>query len=220
MSDPAAAATAAKAAAAVEAIQRWSMPAVEGPIVGRRVTEAEQRNAERANYARGYQEGLAAAQAEVNKRVAELQARVQRLDAILKMMARPLEDLDHEVEKQLTLLALTVGKQMVRRELKTDPAQVIAVIRECVGRLPAAARDVRVHLHPEDAAVVREVLAAPSSDRAWNVVEDPALSRGGCVVRTDTSQIDAKLDSRLNAVVAAAFGDERTPARSAEGADE
>jgi flagellar assembly protein FliH len=212
MSDKAAAA--AKAAAAVEAIKRWSMPAVDGPIVGRRVTEAEQRNAERANYAKGYQEGLAAAQAEVNKKVAELNARVQRLDAILKMMSRPLEDLDNEVEKQLTLLALTVGKQMVRRELKTDPAQVIAVIRECVGRLPAAARDVRVHLHPEDAAVVRELLSAPSSDRAWNIVEDPALSRGGCVVRTDTSQIDAKLDSRLNAVVAAAFGDERAPTRT------
>lgn len=216
MSDKAAAA--AKAAAAVEAIKRWSMPSVEGPIVGRRVTEAEQRNAERANYAKGYQEGLAAAQAEVNKKVAELNARVQRLDAILKMMSRPLEDLDNEVEKQLTLLALTVGKQMVRRELKTDPAQVIGVIRECVGRLPAAARDVRVKLHPQDAAVVRELLTTtPGTERAWNIVEDPALTRGGCIVVSDSSQIDARLDARLNAVVAAAFGDERAPgARATE----
>ena len=211
---------AADAAAAVEAIKRWSMPSVEGPIVGRRMGEAELKATERANHARGYQEGLAAAQAEVNKRVAELNSRVTRLDAILKMLSRPLEDLDSEVEKQLTLLALTVGKQMVRRELKTDPAQVIAVIRESVARLPAAARDVRVHLHPEDAAVVREVLAAPANDRAWSIVEDPALARGGCVVRTDTSQIDARLDSRLNAVVSAAFGDERAPARtSADGAE-
>jgi flagellar assembly protein FliH len=73
-------------------------------------------------------------------------------------------------------------------------------------------------LHPEDAAVVRELLSTPSSDRAWSIVEDPALSRGGCVVRTDTSQIDAKLDSRLNAVVAAAFGDERAPTRTGESA--
>ncbi len=114
----------------------------------------------------------------------------------------------------MTLLAVTVGKQMVRRELRTDPAQVIAVIRESVARLPVAARDVRVHLHPEDAAVVREALAAPASDRAWSIVEDPTLARGGCVVRTDISQIDARLDSRLNAVVSAAFGDERATARA------
>jgi flagellar assembly protein FliH len=210
---------AANAAAAVEAIKRWSMPAVEGPIVGRRMSEAEVQAAERANHARGYQEGLAAAQAEVNKRVAELNSRVTRLDAILKLLARPLEDLDSEVEKQLTLLALTVGKQMVRRELKTDPAQVIAVIRESVARLPASARDVRVHLHPEDAAVVRDALATPANDRAWSIIEDPALARGGCVVRTDISQIDAKLESRLNAVVSAAFGDERAPTRTADAAE-
>jgi flagellar assembly protein FliH len=214
MSDNAAAA--AKAAAALEAIQRWKMPSVEGPIVGRRLTEAETRATERANHARGYEEGLAAGQAEIQKRVNELNNRISRLDSILKMLSRPLEDLDGEVEKQLTLLALTVGKQMVRRELRTDPAQVIAIIRESVARLPAAARDVRVHLHPEDAAVVREHLSAPTSDRAWSIVEDPALSRGGCVVRTDTSQIDARLDSRLNAVVSAAFGDERAPTRAAD----
>ncbi len=73
------------------------------------------------------------------------------------------------------------------------------MIRECVGRLPTAAREVRVYLHPQDAAVVREVLAEPTSDRAWNIVEDPTITRGGCVVRSETSQIDARLDARLNA---------------------
>jgi flagellar assembly protein FliH len=209
-----------EARAAIEAIKRWSMPSVDGPIVGKKLTEAEVRATERANHVRGYQEGLAAGQAEIQRRTNELNARIARLDSILKLLSRPLEDLDKEIEQQLTLLALTVGKQMVRRELRTDPAQVIAVIRESVGRLPAAARDVRVHLHPEDAAVVREHLSAPTTDRAWNIVEDPAMSRGGCVVRTDTSQIDARLDSRLNAVVSAAFGDERTPTRGADTQDE
>jgi flagellar assembly protein FliH len=213
MSDKTAAA--AKAQAAIEAIQRWAMPAVDGPIVGKRLTEKEARDTERANHARGYEQGLAAAQAEVDKKLGDLNARIARLDSILKLLSRPLEDLDSEVEKQLTLLALTVGKHVVRRELKTDPAQVIAVIRESVARLPAASRDVRVHLHPEDAMVVRKHLSEPSTERAWSIVEDPALSRGGCVVRTDTSQIDARLDSRLNAVVSAAFGDERGPTRAA-----
>jgi|SRR5689334_3054129 flagellar assembly protein FliH len=208
-----------EARAAIEAIKRWSMPSVDGPIVGKKLTEAEVRATERANHVRGYQEGLAAGQAEIQKRTNELNARIARLDSILKLLSRPLEDLDKEIEQQLTLLALTVGKQMVRRELRTDPAQVIAIIRESVGRLPAASRDIRVHLHPEDAAVVREHLSAPTTDRAWNIVEDPAMSRGGCVVRTDTSQIDARLDSRLNAVVSAAFGDERTPARGTDTQD-
>jgi len=198
--------------------QRWSLPKVDGPIVGRRGGEEERRALERTNHARGYEDGVAAGRAEMQARINELNTRISRLDSILKLLARPLEQLDGEVEKQLTLLALTVGKQMVRRELKTDPAQVIAVIRESVSRLPAAAREIRVHLNPEDAAVVREYLATPSSERAWAIVEDPALQRGGCIVRTDTSQLDARLDSRLNAIVSAAFGDERAPQRTADGA--
>jgi flagellar assembly protein FliH len=199
---------------AAAAAKVYAPPPVEGPIIGRRVSEEERLAAERAQFVKGYEDGMAAARKEIDATLAKLNARIAHLDSILGSLARPFEQLDAEVEQQLTLLALTVGKQMVRRELRTDPAQIIGVIRESVGRLPAAARDVRVHLHPEDAAVVRELLAQPSSERAWSIVEDPALARGGCIVKTDVSQIDARLDARLNAVVAAAFGDERAPGRS------
>jgi flagellar assembly protein FliH len=204
------------------AVERWKAPVVEGPIVGRRAdgrTELD-KNARQASHSHGYQAGLDAAKAETQARTRELDLRIARLDAILKQLSRPLEELDVELEKQLTALVLTIGKQIVRRELKTDPEQVIAILRESVSRLPASARDVRVHLHPEDAAIVRQLLATPSNDRAWSMVEDPALTRGGCLVRTDTSQIDARLESRLNAIVSAALGDERTPARGATDAPE
>ncbi len=202
--------------AATAAAQVYSLPKVDGPIVGRHVSEKEKAVAERVHFAKGYEDGLAAGRREMESQAAKLRARVAQLDSIIGSLAKPFEELDIEVEKQLTLLALTVGKQMVRRELKTDPGQVIGVIRQCVGRLPAASRDVRVHLHPDDAAVVRELLATPGTDRAWSIVEDPAMTRGGCIVRTDVSQIDARLDARLNAVVAAAFGDERAPGARAD----
>ena len=194
---------------------RWQLPEVEGPIISRRTdTTADTDPFERASHARGYQAGMATAREEMQGQIDALKSRVTRLDAILKLLARPLEELDEEVERQLTLLAVTVGKQILRRELKTDPAQIVAVIRESVARLPAAARDIRVALHPEDAAVVRENLAATTADRAWSIVEDPALTRGGCLVRTENSQIDARLDSRLNTIVSAALGDERAPERA------
>lgn len=200
--------------------ERWTLPSVEGPIVtGKRLEDTRREETERANIegqrAKGYADGVATGQAEIAAKTAQLDVRIKRLDAILQMLSKPLEQLDEEVQKQLSTLALAVGKQIARRELKTDPAQIIAIIREAVARLPASARDVRVHLHPEDAAIVRERLSAPSNDRAWSVVEDPALSQGGCLVRTDTSQIDARLDSRVNAIVSSILGDERRPARTA-----
>ncbi len=205
------------------AAERWSLPQVEGNIVGRPVDERKAKAAAEAiarlareqSEARGYEAGMAKAESEMQRRIAELEARINRLDSLLQLMSRPLQELDADVEKMLLDLALAVGKQLARRELRVDPAQVIAIIRESLAELPAAARDVRVHLHPEDAAIVRERLTAPTSERAWTLVEDPTMSRAGCVVRTDHSQIDARLDSRVNAVIANVLGDERAADRTA-----
>lgn len=203
------------AAAAAAAAERWSMPAVDGPIVGARRREPSPAEAARAfetERQRGYEAGLAAGRQEAERLQRELQARVKRLDALLALLAQPLAAADEEVQRQLTQLAIAIGRQLARRELKGAPEEIIPLIRECIGRLPAAARDVRVHLHPEDAAIVREQLSAPV-ERAWTLVEDPTQSRGGCLVRTDLSQIDARWESRVAAVVSALLGEERTGAR-------
>ncbi len=208
--------------AGAAAIERWSLPQVEGHVIGRPVDERKARAAAEAiarvarqeSEARGYEAGMAKAQAEMQGRIAELDARVRQLDSLLQLIGRPLQDLDAEVEKMLLQLALAVGKQLARRELRVDPAQVIAIIRESLAELPAAAREIRVHLHPEDAAIVRERLSEPLTERAWTVVEDPTMSRGGCIVRTENSQIDARLESRINTVIANALGDERAPGRA------
>jgi flagellar assembly protein FliH len=209
--------------------ERWSLPAVDGPIVGMRHSASRARDAEamRANDAarqaelkRGYEAGVSAGRAELQRQNDALAAQITHLEAILDRLSQPLVALDEEVEQQLVLLALAVGKQLARRELRADPGQITALIREAVGRLPAAARDVRVHLHPEDAAAIAERLATAGPERAWTVVEDPTLTRGGCLVRTENSQIDARVESRVNAIVSGMLGEERASARAADAAAE
>jgi len=201
-------------------VERWKLPEVGGPVLSRREDRKKTdntvdllRQALQESEARGYQAGLEKAQAESQVSLDALAAKVRQLDSVLQFLGQPLAQLDTEVEKELLHLALSVGKQLARRELRVDPAQVIGIIRESLGQLPAAARDVRVHLHPEDAATVRERLAEPASQRAWTIVEDPTMSRGGCVIRTETSQMDVKFESRVNAVIANVLGEERAPAR-------
>jgi flagellar assembly protein FliH len=207
-------------AAQAAAVERWTLPDVAGPIVGRHDEKKNVpntvdvlRQALQESEARGYEAGLAKAQAETQTALDTSRARVAQLDSILQLLGQPLAQLDGEVEKELLHLALAVGKQLARRELRVDPTQVIGIIRESLSQLPAAAREIRIHLHPEDAATVRERLAEPTKERAWTLVEDPTLSRGGCMVRTETSQIDVRLDSRISAVIANALGEERAPER-------
>src|ERR1700754_4965105 len=170
----------------MSAVSRWDLPAVAGKTVqgrraGRTVSELEdvEQRAHKEAYAKGHAAGLAAARAESQQALNQLKTQVATIDSMLAVVAQPFRDLDAQVEEQLVQLAVTIARQLVRRELRMDPAQVIAIIRETVALLPAAARDGGVHLHPEDAAIVRERLAATRSDRAWTILEDPVMTRGG-----------------------------------------
>jgi flagellar assembly protein FliH len=153
-------------------------------------------------FAQGLAEGRDAGRAEVR-------AQVEKLSGMFYDLAKPFEELDAEVERELLNLAMALARQIVRRELKTDPTQIIGIIRDAIAALPVAARDVRVHLHPEDATVMRENLAPTESERAWAIVEDPVMARGGCQITTTTSRIDARLETRLNTILSELMGTER-----------
>ncbi len=187
--------------------QRWEIPAIDGSassggyLTASRLQELQKQAWDEA-YAAGHLEGLTAGEAESAKRAA-------RFDQLLEALAKPFDELDETVEKQLVELSMTVVRQLFRRELKLDPTHVIGVVREAIALLPVASRDVHVHLHPEDAALVRESLSPVDGERAWLIAEDPLIARGGCRISTQNSVVDAQAESRLNAVINAIAGDER-----------
>jgi flagellar assembly protein FliH len=197
--------------------QLWSAPDMGSPVADRKMATVAglvdlQEEAHREAFEQGLTEGREAGRAEVR-------AQVERLSGMFYDLAKPFEALDAEVERELLTLAMALARQIVRRELKTDPTQIIGIIREAIAALPVAAREVRVHLHPEDAAVVREHLAPTESERAWAIVEDPVMARGGCQVSTNTSRIDMRLETRLGAILSELLGTERqaTGARGGSG---
>jgi flagellar assembly protein FliH len=93
---------------------------------------------------------------------------------------------------------------------------VIGMVRQTVALLPASANGVRIALHPEDAALVRERLLVAGPESAWSVIDDPILGRGDCRVHTDYAQIDARVEMRLKAMLAELLGDERARPRTGE----
>lgn len=157
----------------------------------------------------GRREGLNESRLQIQAERDAMQAQAAYLQQMLQDLAEPFAALDDEVEEQLVSLSIALVKQLTRREIKTDPGQVIAAVREGLNALPVSARQVRVYLHPEDAALVREAFSLDDVDQTWEVVEEPTLSRGGCRILTDTSRIEATLEARLNALIAQVFGGDR-----------
>lgn len=194
--------------------QAWHVPEVQTPGVQSKPVTARQlediqAQAREEGFRQGVAEGREAGAQEFTNQIRLLQQLLGGLD-------KPFEAMDSSVEQQLAELAMLVARQLVRRELKTEPEQVISAVREALAALPVAARNVRLALNPEDAVLIRQTLSVQGDDQSLQIVDDPVQTRGGCRVFTDTSQIDATVEARLNAVIAGVLGGQRSSDSEAE----
>jgi flagellar assembly protein FliH len=199
-------------------VEHWTLPAVSGPVthdqndeeVPRLPTAEEIAAIHQQAYDEGFnmgrREGRSAAYKETREKWNE---RTQQLRLIIDQLAEPLKTLDEEVESSLIDLVTLIGKHLVRRELKTHRGEIVAVVRDAMSRLPLAARNPRLHMHPEDTEIVRSALGLDNEQKAWQLVPDPLVTRGGCLVETDSSYIDATVEARLSATIARMLGGER-----------
>lgn len=189
--------------------RRWELPEVGEPKPAEAAEaqaalptvadlEGLEREARDAGYAAGLAEGRAAADAELREKLA-------LFDGILHAAARPLQALDDATEQELARLALVIARRVVGHELKTSPALIVRTVRGAALALPAATRALRVYLHPDDLALLREMEAA---EPHWQLLPDPDMRRGDCLLESESSRLDAKVETRLAAIADAVFGDE------------
>ncbi len=164
--------------------------------------EEIQKQAYEEAFEKGRAEGLLAGRE-------ELANRISQLDIILGSFAEPFNKLDNEVVSDMADLVISMLRQLVRREIRTDPGQIIAIVRDAVASLPTASSKVYLHLHPDDATMVRDTLSLTDDERNWQLVDDPIISMGGCLVRTEYSQVDARVETRIAKLIAQVFGDDR-----------
>ena len=192
--------------AAAKPPETWSVPAIDGGDGKGYMTAARLEALQDEAYQEGFRQGVEDGKAEGLK---DIQQRCARLNQVLTALSQPFDNLDSEVEQHIVDLSMAVARQLFRREMHIDPTHVIGVVREAIQLLPAASKDVCVHLHPDDAELVRESLTLTENQPGWKISEDPLLTRGGCRVTTENSEIDATAESRLDAVITAIAGDER-----------
>lgn len=140
-------------------------------------------------WAQGLAEGRLAAQGEQRQLAL-------RWQGLVVALSQPLQQLDIDVEHQLMELSVSLAKQLARREIERHPDMIRDVLRSALEALPAGQHRLQVHLHPEDANLVREHLLE-DSDHSYKIIECPLMSRGGLQITSDTVRIDERLETRL-----------------------
>ncbi len=153
----------------------------------------------RANgYSLGYREGLEAGQQAMATTVAETTAHFAELLGNLQIS---LAHLDQHVADQVLNLALEVAAQVLRGAINTRSELLLPVIREALTALPLHHAHVVVRLNPADSKLIREQIGEQLAQTGAQIIDDPEISPGGCLLVAGASEVDATVETRWKRVL-------------------
>lgn len=140
-------------------------------------------------YAKGYSEGNAAIHQQAVKELSVV------IDAIRQSSVNASEISLH---KEVVGLSIDIARLLLSREIQIDSDAMLQLAKAGLEQLPAMGTGSRrIHLHPLDANVVREVIVDLSDVQ---VVDDLEMKRGDCRITTNISTLECGLDQWLDGV--------------------
>jgi flagellar assembly protein FliH len=141
----------------------------------------------------GFTQGL-------NDAAARMADAVTALEGLMAAVGAELDALPDVLSEETTAVALEVAARIVRAELTVNPDRVLDVVRGAVRRATERER-LLVHVNPVDLDLVRqaapELMVRIGGIQRLDVVDDPRIPAGGCVVETPAGDVDARLGVQL-----------------------
>ncbi|HNQ22329.1 MAG TPA: FliH/SctL family protein [Phycisphaerae bacterium] len=163
-------------------------------------------------FERGQAEGRAAAHTEA---VASFQQQEAQVIAALRQAITQIEgfktDLRLQAERDLLEFAVEVARKLTFAVGRVSPEAAQENFRRALERV-AARTSLTVRVHPDDVDALRmfapQVLEQNARDEAVKIVPDAQVTAGGCIVEHAAGQVDATLETQLEALVTLLLGRE------------
>jgi flagellar assembly protein FliH len=163
--------------------------------------------AHQAGYAEGYAQGHAQATLEGQRLINEYIA-TQGQDAanhflnLFQSAQTQVEQSQQALAKGVLELACELARQVLRRELSTNPNALQPVVREALGMLTVDTKVAAVRMHPVDMDVLAEDLVREFPNLQLSLVPDANLTAGGCLVEAAGAVVDGTVERRWHKAVA------------------
>ncbi len=172
----------------------------------RREAEEELRNAQKRGeeiesqaYSIGYDQGRKDGE-DIGRK--QYQAVAMRLEKLLESINEGAEGLLPQYESQMVEVAMEAARQIIDREIKLTPEIVLDSIRAAMGLIVEGSA-VHLHLNPADIDALEEEIREKfvmAGRQGLDIVNDPRIERGGCLIETEYGLIDATVRAKWQAV--------------------
>jgi type III secretion protein L len=103
------------------------------------------------------------------------------------------------VERDLLRLAVKIAEKIIGREIKGDRQAIVDIVANAL-RHARRNEMITVRVNPADLPVIEEHgqrLDRPGREQFLDIVPDPRVAAGGCVIESESGAIDAQLETQL-----------------------
>ena len=177
-------------------------PAIDELPVETLILENENSVLEKAMREKSLQEIRASVEAELNSEIGGLR---EELAATIDRVASLVNEITAKLETEAVALALEIAKKVVAREVGIDQEVVLSVTKNALSKLHSRCL-ASLHLHPDDLAFVQEHRNKLNFHGALELIEDASVTPGGCLIHTDTGDIDARIETQFDEITNGLLG--------------
>jgi flagellar assembly protein FliH len=166
-------------------------PAPEPVVNGEEELLKERERLRQEAIKQGYEEGLAQAQAEVNLRKKELLKWG-------KLLKKPVQLIDAKLAQEMIQTVIWLSAHCIGVELSVNPGKLKELFLHIKEELPSLQGDKMFAMHPDDIEWIRTEIGVSEIPGLHDVlVPDPSLSRGDFYLKSEHSELDGRIQTRL-----------------------
>ena len=158
------------------------------------------REIEEKAYAKGFARGEKAGIESGNEKIESV---VNRINKGLSELRKIRQDIYLETEQEIVKLAMAIARKIVCNEIRVNKNAVVNVVKEAVKKVDGSER-VKVKLSIKDFQFINNEKPA-IIDKITNIENvgfemDESISDGGCIIETESGDIDARIEKQFQAV--------------------
>ncbi len=149
---------------------------------------------------KGYKEGFEKGLKDGDEKVKEL---IERYKETLEKLNSLREKVYEEAQSEMILIVKEALKKIVSAEIKSSEEFILNVIKETTKNI-IDSKKIIIKVSSEDYKFLtsnREKLDSLLSGKEIEIVEDPGITRGGCLIQTDMGEVDSTVETKLEEVL-------------------
>lgn len=189
----------------------------DGKTVARKVNNEEERlKALEIAKDESYEKGRLDAEQNFKLEIEKIKGEYASLMALFQNAVNQLidkrEKIWQESEPEIIKLILTISNKMVGEEISNNGKDVIKyVVKEALSHV-CGKKIVAVRLSPDDAKKINLLEDVKVADQNIKILEDGAITSGGCVIETDFGSVDCQIETRWEEIRKALVGNKNESA--------